>query len=191
MRIEQDIKLDFKDVLIRPKRSTLASRSEVNIAREFAFLHSKHIYKGIPIVAANMDATGTIDMAKALAKQQLSTALHKHYDENTLCDFFNAPQSAPIFYSLGINQADYDKFVKVKNRLGDKISYVCIDVANGYTNAFIEFIGKVRADFPDITIMAGNVVTGEMTEELILNGVDIVKVGIGPGSVCTTRRSRA
>ena len=180
MRIEQDLKLDFKDVLIRPKRSTLTSRSEVDIARDFVFLHSQRKYHGIPIIAANMDATGTIEMARALAK---------HYGETELLDFFAAP-SAPAnsFYSLGITTPDYDKFRRVKEAAGDAIQNVCVDVANGYTKAFISFIHKLRAAYPEITIMAGNVVTGEMTEELILDGVDIVKVGIGPGSVCTTRR---
>ncbi|MFZ4537934.1 GMP reductase [Propionivibrio sp.] len=189
MRIEQDLKLDFKDVLIRPKRSTLTSRSEVDISRDFVFLHSQRKYQGIPIIAANMDATGTFAMARALARHQLSVAVHKHYDEAELLEFFAEPAVPPgAFYSMGITQPDYDKFCRVKERAGDTIENVCVDVANGYTKAFVSFIHKLRTAFPDITIMAGNVVTGEMTEELILDGVDIVKVGIGPGSVCTTRR---
>ena len=189
MRIEEDLKLDFKDVLIRPKRSTLTSRSEVDISREFVFLHSQKKYKGIPIVAANMDTTGTIEMARALARHQLSVALHKHYSDEELLAFFAAQTpSPPSFYSMGITQPEYDKFCRIMKQSGDTIQYVCVDVANGYTKAFIRFIHKLREAFPDIIIMAGNVVTGEMTEELILDGVDIVKVGIGPGSVCTTRR---
>lgn len=189
MRIEQDLKLDFKDVLIRPKRSTLTSRSEVDISRDYDFLHSKRRYHGIPIIAANMDTTGTMEMARALAKHQLSVALHKHYsDEELLAFFAEQPQSPPSFYSMGITTPDYEKFCRVMKQANGAIEYVCVDVANGYTKAFISFIHKLRAGFPDITIMAGNVVTGEMTEELILDGVDIVKVGIGPGSVCTTRR---
>ena len=189
MRIEQDLKLDFKDVLIRPKRSTLTSRSEVDISREFVFLHSKQKYKGIPIIAANMDTTGTFAMARALAKHQLSVALHKHYDDKELLAFFaDQPEFPPSFYSMGITQPDYDKFRRIMEQSNGTIKSVCVDVANGYTKTFISFIHKLRAGFPDITIMAGNVVTGEMTEELILDGVDIVKVGIGPGSVCTTRR---
>ena len=189
MRIEQDLKLDFKDVLIRPKRSTLTSRSEVDISREFVFLHSKQKYKGIPIIAANMDTTGTFAMARALAKHQVSVALHKHYDDAELLAFFaDQPEFPPSFYSMGITQPDYDKFRRIMEQSNGTIKSVCVDVANGYTQAFISFIHKLRAGHPDITIMAGNVVTGEMTEELILDGVDIVKVGIGPGSVCTTRR---
>ena len=190
MRIEQDLKLDFKDVLIRPKRSTLSSRSEVDISREFTFPHSPHPYRGIPIIAANMDSTGTFGMARALVKHGLSTALHKHYGEAELLAFFaeQAKAAAPIFYSMGITSPDYEKFRRVMGASNNTIRHVCVDVANGYTKPFIRFIHKLRAAYPDITIMAGNVVTGEMTEELILDGVDIVKVGIGPGSVCTTRK---
>ncbi|MBS1228609.1 MAG: guaC [Proteobacteria bacterium] len=189
MRIEQDLKLDFKDVLIRPKRSTLTSRSEVDISRDFVFLHSQRKYHGIPVIAANMDATGTFEMARALAAHQLCVALHKHYGEAELLAFFAEAASPPnSFYSMGITAPDYDKFRRVKEAAGDAIQNVCVDVANGYTKAFISFIHKLRAAYPEITIMAGNVVTGEMTEELILDGVDVVKVGIGPGSVCTTRR---
>lgn len=189
MRIEQDIKLDFKDVLIRPKRSTLTSRSEVDISRDFVFLHSQRKYRGIPIIAANMDTTGTFDMARALAGHQLSVALHKYYSEDELLDYFSGLTTPAVsFYSMGITAPDYEKFQRVKEGAGAAIEYVCVDVANGYTKAFVSFIHKLRTAYPDITLMAGNVVTGEMTEELILDGVDIVKVGIGPGSVCTTRR---
>ena len=188
MRIEQDIKLDFKDVLIRPKRSTLTSRSEVDISRTYEFLHSKKKYHGIPIIAANMDTTGTMEIARALSRHQLSTALHKHYSDEELLAFFAEPQQSSNFYSMGITAPDFEKFKRVMDKANGTIENVCVDVANGYTKAFISFIHKLRREFPAITIMAGNVVTGEMTEELILDGVDIVKVGIGPGSVCTTRR---
>src|ERR1035437_6695834 len=189
MRIEQDLKLDFKDVLIRPKRSTLTSRSEVDISRDYIFLHSQRRYQGIPIIAANMDLTGTFEMAKALARHQLATALHKDYGEKELVEFFaESSGKATVFYSMGIMPEDFAKFQCIKELAGDTISLVCVDVANGYTKAFVEFLHKLRSAYPDLTIMAGNVVTGEMTEELILDGVDIVKVGSGPGSVCTTRR---
>lgn len=189
MRIEEDLKLDFKDVLIRPKRSTLTSRSEVDIGREFTFLHSQRHYRGIPIIAANMDTVGTFEMATALARHQLSTALHKHYSESDLVRFFTTDtERTPVFYSMGITRGDYDKFCRVRAQTGSAIQYVCVDVANGYTKSFIDFIRRLRRNEPQLTLMAGNVVTGEMTEELILDGVDIVKVGIGPGSVCTTRK---
>ncbi|MFZ6843740.1 GMP reductase [Undibacterium sp. RuTC16W] len=189
MHIEESLKLDFKDVLIRPKRSTLTSRSQVELQREFVFHHSRQTYHGIPIIAANMDSTGTLEMAHALGEHQLSVALHKHYDEETLVSYFTSLQKkSTAFYSMGITQADFEKFSAVMARARNTIDYVCIDVANGYTEGFINFVKKVRNAYPHLTIMAGNVVTGDITEELILAGADIVKVGIGPGSVCTTRK---
>ena len=189
MRIEEELKLDFQDVLIRPKRSTLTSRSEVDISREFVFRHSGHSYRGVPIIAANMDTVGTFEMAGALATHQLSTALHKHYEEHELISFFRSlPATATVFYSMGITREDYEKFCRVKQEVGDAVSCVCVDVANGYTKSFVDFLHRLREAWPQITIMAGNVVTGEMAEELVLDGADIVKVGIGPGSVCTTRK---
>jgi GMP reductase len=128
-------------------------------------------------------------MARALARQELSVALHKHYDEAQILAFFAEQAAHPgAFYSMGIMPSDYEKFGRVMKAAAGTIENICVDVANGYTKSFVSFIHKLRANYPDITIMAGNVVTGEMTEELILDGVDIVKVGIGPGSVCTTRR---
>jgi len=189
MRIEEELKLDFQDVLIRPKRSTLTSRSEVDISREFVFRHSGHSYRGVPIITANMDTVGTFEMAGALATHQLSTALHKHYEEHELISFFRSlPATATVFYSMGITREDYEKFCRVKQEVGDAVSCVCVDVANGYTKSFVDFLHRLREAWPQITIMAGNVVTGEMAEELVLDGADIVKVGIGPGSVCTTRK---
>ncbi len=192
MRIENDIRLDFKDVLIRPKRSTLSTRSNVDVSREFHFRHAKVDYHGVPIVAANMDTTGTMAMARALDAFAMSTALHKHYDVDELVAFFAAlERKSAAFYSMGITAADEERFGRVMAASGagaeSTVRYVCIDVANGYTESFVRFVAKVRERFPHLVIMAGNVVTGEMTEELILSGADIVKVGIGPGSVCTTR----
>ena len=188
MHIDRDLKLDFSDVLIRPKRSALPSRAEVDIHREFVFRNSQRKYRGIPIIAANMDTIGTFEMATALAGFDVSVALHKHYAEDELVRFFgNLGSGSAIFYSMGIAKADGEKFERVVKRLGDAVEYVCIDVANGYTEGFVRFVEKFRQAHPKITVMAGNVVTGEMTEELILSGADIVKVGIGPGSVCTTR----
>lgn len=188
MHIDRDIKLDFGDVLIRPKRSALPSRAEVDIRREFTFKHSQRRYRGIPIIAANMDTVGTFEMARALAPFDLSVALHKHYSDDDLVEFFNSlTVKSNAFCSLGITKADHEKFERVMGRAGEAIEYVCIDVANGYSESFVKFVEKFRGAYPKLTIMAGNVVTGEMTEELTLSGVDIVKVGIGPGSVCTTR----
>ena len=189
MRIENELKLGFKDVMIRPKRSTLKSRSEVTLEREFKFLHSDIIWKGIPIMAANMDTVGTFEMAKALAKHNLFTAIHKHYSLEEWREFAtNATDNIlkNIAVSSGTGKEDFEK---VKNILEEfpQINFICIDVANGYSEYFVNFVLKMRENHPNKVIIAGNVVTGEMVEELLLSGADIIKVGIGPGSVCTTR----
>lgn len=187
MRIENDIKLDFSDVLIRPKRSVLQSRAEVALEREFRFRHAKATWKGIPIVAANMDHTGTFDMAKALAEHQLLTGLDKFMTPDQWKKFAlenpNAINSCCV--SLGIGDNDLIKLQEVM-RVVD-VPFICLDVANGYTERFVACLERIRELFPNKIIIAGNVVTGEMVEELILSGADIVKIGIGPGSVCTTR----
>ncbi len=186
MRIETDVKLDFKDVLIRPKRSTLSSRNHVDINRTFRFYHTGTEWKGFPLIAANMDVTGTLAMAKALGRLGAMTALHKHYPDGQLSEFFASADGAHAFYSLGVTQADLDKLAKVAERA--PLRFLCLDVANGYSERFLDTVKRVREAQPQSVIMAGNVVTGDMTEALILAGADIVKIGIGPGSVCTTRR---
>ena len=186
MRIINDVKLDYKDVLITPKRSTLASRSEVELRRHFKFRSGNEWY-GVPIIAANMDGVGTFEMDSALDKCHTMAALTKHFKDVKLIEQFNKKLNSSV-YSLGISNNDLNKFDNVYHLVGDKHIKVCIDVANGYTQAFVEFIQKFRERYPGVILMAGNVVTPEMTEELILAGVDIVKVGIGPGSVCTTRK---
>lgn len=188
MRIEQDVKLDFKDVLIRPKRSTLRSRSEVLVEREFTFKHSKYTWRGVPIIAANMDHTGTIAMAKSLSKHHLLTAMDKFISIEEWQQFQQeAPEATPFsFVSAGTNQKDIEKVAAILEFT--KSPFICLDVANGYTQLFVDLVCEIRQKFPDKTIMAGNVVTAEMVEELIISGADIVKVGIGPGSVCTTRK---
>lgn len=190
MRIENETKLDFKDVLIRPKRSTLASRKEVTLEREFKHKWSGRSFRGVPVIAANMDGVGTFQMCEAFEEHGhgLTACLTKHYGLAELESFYKTAASKAAWYSLGVTDSDGEKFAKAIDMIGiDKIGRVCIDVANGYSEPFVEFVRKMRDHYPDLTIMAGNVVTGEMVEELILSGADIVKVGIGPGSVCTTR----
>ena len=185
MRIEDDVKLDFRDVLIRPKRSTLGSRRDVDLVRFYKFRHSKYEYEGIPIMAANMDGVGTISMAMALHKQRLFTCLIKSYnrDIENFAEFRVCRDNYAV--STGTSDEDFRNLNTVVTGLGAE--FICIDVANGYSEHFGDFVERVRARWPDKTIIAGNVVTGDMTQELILRGADIVKVGIGPGSVCTTR----
>ena len=188
MRIDEDLKLDFKDVLIRPKRSTLRSRADVDVSREYQFKHSKLKWSGVPIIASNMDHTGTFEMAKVLSQSQLMTAVHKFMTAEQWQDFQKHHKDAVkhSFVSSGTSDKDFDI---LKNILKDiHTDFICLDVANGYSQHFVDFVKKVRDAFPTKTIMAGNVVTGEMAEELIISGADIVKAGIGPGSVCTTRK---
>lgn len=189
MRIEYDIKLGFKDVMFRPKRSTLKSRSEVDLEREFTFRHTQKKWRGIPVIAANMDTVGTFEMAVELAKDKIITAIHKHYTPEEWTSFLDSqPDSIYQYIALSTGTGKQDE-EKIRNILEKhpKIEFLCIDVANGYSEHFVEFVKKARANFPEKIIIAGNVVTGEMVEELLLVGADIIKVGIGPGSVCTTR----
>jgi GMP reductase len=189
MRIDNDVKLDFSDVLIRPKRSVLQSRKEVDVTRKFEFVNSGQVWEGVPIVAANMDHTGTFEMARALEKHGLSVAIHKHYQVAELARFFK--ETREHWYSMGILSEDLEKFNKVNQLVTtdrNTILRVVIDVANGYSESFVDFIKRFREKNPHVAIMAGNVVTAEMTEQLILSGVDVVKVGIGPGGTCLTRK---
>ena len=189
MRIESDLKLGFKDVMIRPKRSTLKSRSKVTLDREFKFLHSNHIWKGIPIMAANMDTVGSFEMAKVLSQNHIFTAIHKHYSTEQWDSFLDSTENEIFDYiavSTGTSKKDAQKLAHLIDN-HPMIKYICIDVANGYSEHFVNFVQETRSKYPKNVIIAGNVVTGEMVEELLLAGADIVKVGIGPGSVCTTR----
>lgn len=187
MKIETDPKLDFSSVLIRPKRSTLSSRNQINLERTFTFPYSDKIWTGIPIIAANMDTTGTFDVYNVLSQHKMLTSMNKHY---TISDYetFGLENLDPDYYmiSTGISNNDFEKLQQIIQYTG--CNWICIDVANGYQANLISFCQRVRETFPNKIIIAGNVVSREITEELIINGqVDIVKVGIGPGSVCTTR----
>ncbi len=189
MRIEYDIKLGFKDVMFRPKRSTLKSRSQVNLERTFRLKHNQQEWTGVPIMAANMDTVGTFEMALKLSEKKIFTALHKHYTFEEWDAFLsNAPEGIEdyIAISTGTGEKDLERISAVI-KAHPKLKFICIDVANGYSEHFVAFVKSARKRFQDMIILAGNVVTGEMVEELILAGADIIKVGIGPGSVCTTR----
>lgn len=189
MRIETEPKLGFKDVLIRPKRSTLTSRSEVSLTRKFSFKHADTEWEGVPIMISNMDSVGTFQMAKTVANFQLITTLHKHYSLSEWGKFLEGCPDTFYDYiavSAGITNKDLTKLQKILEAF-PKIKFLCIDVANGYTERFVDFVKSIRRIYPTKVLIAGNVVTGEMADELILSGADIVKVGIGSGSVCTTR----
>lgn len=186
MRIEEEVKLDYSDVLIRPKRSTLASRKEVDLNRTYKFKHSGWEWTGVPIMAANMDGVGTLSMAEALYKHRMFTCLTKDYTEDQFEDLVADTGGNYFAVSTGTGDSDFQKLTRIINSYPE-IHFICIDVANGYQERFADYVSKVREAFPHCTIIAGNVVTADMTQELILRGADIVKVGIGPGSVCTTR----
>ncbi|MFA0232576.1 GMP reductase, partial [Vibrio sp. 10N.261.45.A7] len=189
MRIEQELKLGFKDVLFRPKRSTLKSRSQVELTRDFTFKHSGRQWSGTPVIAANMDSVASFEMAAALAEHGVMTAVHKHYTVEQWAEFAKTADKKTlnnVFVSTGTSEAEFEKTKQIM-ALSEDFVFICIDIANGYSEHLVEYVQKVRAEFPNKVISAGNVVTGDMVEELILAGADIVKVGIGPGSVCTTR----
>ena len=191
--IEQDIKLNFDDVLLKPKRSTLSSRASVDLNRKITFRYSPKTFTGVPIMAANMDGVGTFSMAKVLQKYNCITVIKKHY---TLDEWKEAIGNGVSLSHIAVctganmihdpNAEDYYNIKKILEQWPD-INYICLDVANGYQEAFSNFVASVRKDFPDKIIVEGNVITPEMTEQLIIRGADIVKCGIGPGSVCTTR----
>ncbi len=187
MRLEEDIKLDYSDVLFRPKRSTLQSRKDVNLKRTYRFKYSNNEWSGIPVMAANMDGVGELEIAEKLTEFGMITCLTKQHDIKKLKKYKNIKKIYPhLALSAGIKKDDFNNLNEVLKEFSF-IKFICIDVANGYSEHFSKFVKSVRDKYPTKTIIAGNVVTADMTQELILSGADIVKVGIGPGSVCTTR----
>merc|ERR1712117_558988 len=187
--IVYDVKLDFKDVLLRPKRSTLKSRADVDPYREIVFRNSKQKYNGVPIMASNMDTVGTFEMAKTLAKHGCFTCMHKFYTVEQWTQFAaeNPEAVKYVAASSGTGAGDFERLQGILAAVPE-VKFICLDVANGYSEHFVMYVRKVRAAYPSHTILAGNVVTGDMVEALIFAGADIIKVGIGPGSVCTTRK---
>jgi len=187
VRIEEELKLDYSDVLFRPKRSTLSSRKDVNLNRTYKFKYSKNEWSGIPVMAANMDGVGELGMADKLSASEMITCLTKQHDAKKLSKYKNLKKNyINIALSIGIKKEDFENLDKILKEFSF-FKFICIDVANGYSEHFSKFIKSVRDKYPTKTIIAGNVVTADMTQELVLSGADIVKVGIGPGSVCTTR----
>ncbi len=188
MRVDHDVKLTFDDVLIRPKRSTLVSRSDVTLIRDFTFRHSDATWSGVPVVAANMDTTGLFSIAAELQKHHMITCMQKFYSTRDYAEAWNDGIN-PEYVAVTCGSTE-DSFDLLKRKMGtnESVKMICIDVANGYREVFLEFVKRVRNEFSESIIIAGNIATREMTEALILAGADIVKVGIGPGSVCTTRK---
>lgn len=188
MRIDNEVKLDFEDVRIVPQRTTLESRSEVVLERNFKFYHSPRVWSGVPIMCSNMVPLTSKSMAIKLAEHKMVTALHKYYDAEELADIISSAGVDYAWASIGKSYDDIEKLKIVKNAIGTSPNIV-IDVPNGYMESFVKFCEKVRQEFPDSIICAGNVTTSEICEELIIHGkVDICKVQIGPGSQCETRK---
>jgi len=180
MRIIDDTKLDFDDVLISPKRSQLTSRKDADLTRKFIFKHSKHTWTGVPIVASNMDHTGTLQMNRVLEQYDMLTALCKF--QPWIPFHLNSPLPN-LIQTIGLDQ-------NLDNLHYDDSEWICLDVANGYTERFNDYVTLMRKHeaTKEKIIIAGNVCTPEAVEQIILEGADIIKIGIGPGSVCTTRK---
>lgn len=189
MRIENDIKLDFDDVLIRPKRSTLKSRKDVDLTRTYKFKHTNISWVGIPVMAANMTTVGTFEMATELMEYSMPTVVHKFYSIKDWKIFLKDNKASFLSHfvipSIGANDEDFEKYKKINSIFPDS-KFICIDVANGYGEYFVEFVEKVKNRYPDKIVIAGNAVTGEMVEQLILSGASVVKVGISQGAACST-----
>jgi GMP reductase len=185
MKIEEDIKLDFDDVLIKPQSSEISSRSEVNLIVSYICRHAGRQIRGCPVIVSNLDTTGTISMAKALYAEKMFVCLHKYIPDNDLIQFFNTEQSQYSFYTLGISDEDIEKFKRIKQK--SNIQMACLDVANGYLYAFLDKIKYIRTLFPDLIIMAGNVCTPEGVENIIKAGASIAKCGLSNGNFCLTK----
>ena len=193
MRINYDAKLNFEDVLLQPKRSTLSSRKDVDMTRNFTFRNSGKQMNFLPIFASNMDGVGTFSMAKVLQEYKMMTVITKTTGiEEWRKAVGNGVRLQSVSVCTGTNvmwdkeAQDWKTMQEVLKSFPD-IKMITVDVANAYHQNMVDFIAKVRDQYPTKIIVAGNVVTPEMTEELIINGADVVKIGIGPGSVCTTR----
>lgn len=170
MRIESDIKLDFSDVLLKPKRSTLKSRKDIDLNRRFKFRWTDLQWEGVPVISSNMSSVTTPEVAKAMVKRNMLACVPKNS---------NLPLYGAInkMYSVGLEDKP----------LSTLAPFLCLDVPNGYIEAVVNRTKWLREEYPGKILVVGNVVTAEQTEALILAGADIVKVGIGSGAACSTR----
>lgn len=183
-----ELKLDFKDVLIKPNLSFIKSRKDVNLVREFEFRNTETMLENIPVIAANMDTVGTIDVFKVLHTYKIMTFFHKFISLEEFKENKKLLENNMDYFAvtIGLGSKELERLENISRVLNFKC--ICVDIANGYLDDFVEFCSEVREKFPESIIFAGNVVCAEMTRRLILDGgVDVVKVGIGGGSACTTR----
>lgn len=177
---------DYDDVLILPKPTRLGSRKDVSLIGNYQ-TRSGHTIRGVPIMAANMDTTGTFAIAYQLMAHHMFTALHKFYSaEEIHAEFKGGLPLSNTFVTIGLADEDLGKLQLLYRDFGDRIM-ICMDVANGYTDKFLKHIAKVRALYPKCVIMAGNVATPDILDDYASAGADIVKIGIGPGNFCRTR----
>ena len=189
MKIIESTELDFSDVLIVPQRINIASRKDVNIKREYIFKYCPYIIEGTGIMQANMGTVGTFEVSKKMLKAGMFACLHKHYDLESLVKFYQSldkEERMRCFLSIGLMDNGYDKFKFLYNE--GLCTSVCIDVPNGYISSVMELVKKIRLNMSNCLLMVGNVVTSNMTKDLIYHGADIVKVGLGNGSNCITRK---
>jgi len=187
MHIEESVKLDFSDVLIRPKRSTLESRKDVDLNRTLVLPYGQEI-RCVPVMNSNMGTCGTFEIARILTDHNCLATVHKYHTKEHWVKFGNSITNLHnVFFPVGMNNEDLDFLEEVNVELGQRIRMVMVDVANGYTQKFIDHVSRIRERFPEFTIAAGNVVTADLTEALIIAGADIIKVNIGAGSMCTSR----
>ena len=192
MRIETEIELDYSDVLIKPRRSTIASRKDADITREYKFKWSGKTVKGTGIMQANMGTIGNFEVSRKMLNSGLFACLHKHHNVEDLVEFYRTLVDENDTYlrcllAVGLKDNGVEKVREIKRALGITVS-VRLDVPNGYIPQIKDLVIKLRAEFPDMIIFVGNVVTGDITEDLILNGADCVVCGIGGGSACSTRK---
>lgn len=208
MQIINEVQLDFSDVLIKPKRSTILSRKDANIIREYKYKWCNNINYGTGIFNANMGTVGNFAVARKMLEANLFCTLHKHYSVEDLIKFYEEgleivaeSNSSSVhkydmtkcFVSIGLKDNGLDKLIKLEKHFENKDTYfpplsICIDVPNGYIPSVKDLVKKTRETFPNACIMVGNVVTGDITEDLILSGADCIKIGIGPG--CFTKNNK-
>ena len=193
MKILKNTELDFNDVLIRPKSSDITSRECVDVTREYKFKWSDTVVSGTGIINANMGTIGNFNLARKMMDDDCFACLHKHHEIKELYKFYNdilfwSRKRYKCFLSIGLRDDGINKIRGIERRNFDKIPPICIDVPNGYISNVVDFVKKVRDEFPECILMVGNVVTGDMTKKLIKSGADIVKVGIGGGGQCLTRK---
>jgi GMP reductase len=186
VEFDQERKIDFSDVLISPRPSSLNSRKDVLLTRTFEFPRSSTTWTVLPLMASNMDAIGTIAMAEALAEVEAVGSISKYIDHKALVRFFGRAASRHSFFSMGITAKEFERLMTVNRHV--TIAKISIEVANGYIEGLSKFVAAVRQAFPMALILAGSVCTPEGTTNLLKAGADIARVGIGSGSVCITRR---